>query len=340
MTFARQVLGRGGDYLSLAGLVAVLVALPALLGDFNLHLAVNILAYGIAVAGLDMMVGRAGLLCFGQAVFLALGSYTSVLMMTRYHHGWLLGSLVAIVSAAVLGAFVAFPAARLTGLSFAFVTFALGAVCDAVLNGNLAESIVGGANGVFPPPPHIFGFNVQHDRVLYTVSAIAVVVTSFIYVNTVRSPTGRAIETMRESELVARALGVPVNKYRVGVFAFGAALAAVGGILLAQSTRYVSPGSYSIDTSITLVAMLILGGTRSLLGPYLGAAFFVLLPQVLSGVEKNSAIVFSAILLVTLIVAPEGIVGLIRRFVGAVARGGRAFRNGARNVPALEEPTS
>jgi branched-chain amino acid transport system permease protein len=340
VTFGHWARGRGTDYLSLAALLLVLAVLPTVLGDFNLHLAVNILAYGVAVAGLDLMVGRAGLLCFGQAVFLALGSYASVVLMTHYVHNWVLGSLIAILAAAVLGALVAFPAARLTGLSFAFVTFALGAVCDALLNGSLAEKIVGGNNGLFPPAPHVFGLNLQHDRVLYAVSALAVAVASFLYVNTVRSPTGRAIETMRESELVARALGVPVNRYRIGVFASGAALAAVGGVLLAQSTRYVSPGSYSVDTSITLVAMLILGGTRSLLGPYLGAAFFVLLPHVLSGVEKNSAIVFSAILLVTLIVAPEGIVGLVRRLAEAVGSRRHRSRTERGSVRALEERPS
>jgi branched-chain amino acid transport system permease protein len=321
VTFGHWARGRGTDYLSLAALLLVLAVLPTVLGDFNLHLAVNILAYGVAVAGLDLMVGRAGLLCFGQAVFLALGSYASVVLMTHYVHNWVLGSLIAILAAAVLGALVAFPAARLTGLSFAFVTFALGAVCDALLNGSLAEKIVGGNNGLFPPAPHVFGLNLQHDRVLYAVSALAVAVASFLYVNTVRSPTGRAIETMRESELVA-------------------ALAAVGGVLLAQSTRYVSPGSYSVDTSITLVAMLILGGTRSLLGPYLGAAFFVLLPHVLSGVEKNSAIVFSAILLVTLIVAPEGIVGLVRRLAEAVGSRRHRSRTERGSVRALEERPS
>lgn len=313
MTAVKALALPASRYGELALLAVVLTVLPFFVGSFNLHLAGTVIAYGIAVLGLDLIVGRAGMLCFGQAVFFAVGAYASVVAMTRYHQSWLVGCLVALALAALLGALVALPAARLTGLSFGFVTFGLGAVCDSLLNGNLLQGVVGGSNGLFPPTPHIFGFNLQGDRPLYAVSAGLVIITGFLYLNLVHSSTGRAVETLRSSELVAQALGVPINRYRIGVTMFGAALAAVGGLLLAQNTRYVSPDSYSTNTSITLVAMLILGGRRSLSGPFVGAAFFVLLPQFLLTVQQNSAIIFSAILLVTLIFAPSGVVGFVRQ---------------------------
>jgi branched-chain amino acid transport system permease protein len=222
--------------------------------------------------------------------------------------------LVAVAFAALIGALLAVPAARLSGLAFAFITFGLGIVTQALLAGQLLNQWTMGGSGLFTPIVSIFGNTLQGSNLYYFAFALLILCMT-IYGNLVNSRSGRALSTLKESEPVALALGIPVQRYKMWSFALGAAFAGLSGVLLSQVNQFSSPDSFTLTTSITLMAMLILGGTRSMIGPLVGAAFFVLLPEFLHGVQDNAPIVFSAILLIMLIIAPQGLVGVFRNLV-------------------------
>jgi branched-chain amino acid transport system permease protein len=310
-TFApRRVVKPRWLVLLIAG--ALTGCLPLFLSSYGVHLASSVMAYSIAVLGLDLATGRAGLLSFGQAAFLAVGAYGSVIAMTDLNLPYFLGVALAVLAGSVLGALLAIPASRLSGLSFAFVTFGLGFVVTALLNGQLLNRWTNGAAGIVPPEVNVLGGSLQFGSTLFYVILALLMLALILYLNLVGSRTGRALSTIKENEPVAVALGINVVRYKIWAFAAGAGFATLSGALLAQTTAYVSPDSYTAQVSITLMAMLILGGMRSAVGAIIGAAFFVLLPEYLQGVDANSAIVFSAILLVTLIVAPNGVAGIAR----------------------------
>jgi branched-chain amino acid transport system permease protein len=318
----RMLRGEGSTWPTVITIGVLLALVPSLVSTYEIHLGTLVIADAIAVLGLDLIVGRAGLLSFGQAGFLAIGAYGSVIGMLNLHLDFWIAFVATIALSALVGALLALPAARLTGLAFAFITFGFGLVVEAVVLGRPLDRWTKGGSGLFTPPTSIFG-SLLKETTLYWFAFGLLVVCMLIYGNLVNSRSGRALSTLRESEPVALGLGIPVQRYKMWSFATAGAFAAVAGILLAQANQFTTPVEFNLTESITLMAMLILGGTRSILGPIVGAAFFVLLPNYLGAVEKNSAIVFAAVLLVVLIVAPQGVVGVGRQLVRRLSGGAR-----------------
>jgi branched-chain amino acid transport system permease protein len=318
----RMLRGEGSTWPTVITIGVILAILPGILSVYEVHLGTLVSADAIAVLGLDLIVGRTGLLSFGQAGFLAIGSYGSVIAMVNLHFAFWVAFVVTIAFAALVGAVMALPAARLTGLAFAFITFGFGLVVEAVVLGRPIDRWTKGGSGLFTPPTSIFG-TLLKDRALYYFAFALLVICMLIYGNLVNSRSGRALSTLRESEAVALGLGIPVQRYKMWSFAVAGAFAAVAGMLLAQANQFSTPVEFNLTASITLMAMLILGGTRSILGPIIGAAFFVLLPNYLSGVQNNSAIIFAAILLVMLIIAPQGLVGVGKQLIRRLSGGAR-----------------
>jgi branched-chain amino acid transport system permease protein len=154
----------------------------------------------------------------------------------------------------------------------------------------------------------------DYDGIYYFALAF-LVVAMVVSANIERSKTGWAMATVKQSAAVASALGIRVDRFKVAVFSLAAVFAAVAGVLLSLASGVISPGTYSLDQSIILLAMLTLGGMRGNLGPILGSAFFVLLPEYLQGVQDNSAIVFALTFIAILMLAPGGVVGLVRGWV-------------------------
>lgn len=302
--------GLGQGKLGVAAMIAMLAVLPLAVGAYDQRLIVRIMAYAIAVIGLDLITGRAGILSFGQSGFLAIGAYGSVILMTHGGLSFAAALCATLATAAVVGAVLALAAVRLSGLSFALVSFMFAFVMTSVIGGDDLRGWTGAANGLATPPGRIFGATLENLSLLYYFTLCAFAVGALIHSNIVGGRSGRGLRTMKENELVAASLGVRVPIYKVWSFALAGVYAAVGGMLLSQSVGYISPESYGVEQSIFLVAMLTVGGIRRTLGPLVGAAFFVLLPEYVRFAQQNSAIVFGAIFLIALIVAPQGLVGV------------------------------
>lgn len=293
----------------------VLALLPLFLeGGYQLSLVITILTYSITLVGLNLLVGEVGLLSFSQAAFMGLGAYVSVFFSVHLKWAFPAALAMGVLAAMLVAALLAVPATRLAAWSFGLVTFGFALVVDTWLNGFLIADWTGGSAGEYVRPGSIFGISTGGIREsTYYVTLIGLVIAMGLATCLVHSRPGRALRAVKANELVAVTLGIPIRRYKVGIFAFAAAMAGFAGVMTGQAEQFISPSLFDLNQSILLMAMLIVGGAGRQLAPLVGAGFFVLLPEFMQGqgVQNASAIIFAVLFLVALILAPQGIVGLV-----------------------------
>ena len=129
----------------------------------------------------------------------------------------------------------------------------------------------------------------------------------------VRSPWGRAFTALRENPIRAESLGVDIRRYTLLAFAIGAGLGGVSGALFAPLVQYLDPAPFNLGYSLSLLLMVIVGGTGTVLGPFVGAAVAVLLPEALRGVGDYYLVIYAALVMVLMVVCPGGLLGLVAR---------------------------
>jgi branched-chain amino acid transport system permease protein len=267
----------------------------------------SIAIYAIVGAGLVVLVGASGQLSLGHAAFLAVGAYAATNISVKT--GWgLPGEIaVALVVSVFVGTVVGLPSLRLAGLYLAVGTLALGYAAQQLMYN--WDAVTGGGFGQAVGPLRVFGRDVGLLAASFALLAITFVLAS----NLLRGRTGRALNAIRTSEPAARAVGIEVELRRVLAFTTSAALAAVGGVLYAHAVTRITPEAFSVELSIYLVIMVIIGGQRSLLGAILGAAFVVGLPEQFRSIADWDGIVYGVVLLALIIFSPDGLVGVGQR---------------------------
>jgi branched-chain amino acid transport system permease protein len=260
----------------------------------------------IAVIGLNVALGWAGLLSFGQPVFMAIGGYASALLTTKY--GWnpwvalLAGAVLAMATAAIVG----IPVLRLESHYFAVSTFAMSLIVLSVING--AQSYTGGAIGIAAIPPLRVGPVDFSQHLPYYVLTWGLVGLALLGTYAVRaSRTGRAFRVLAARPDVAASLGMQVRRYRVIAFVISALLGAISGSLIVEYATYASPDNFNGDVGILVLAMLFIGGVRTASGPILGAAIVTIVPVVATQIGRYSALTFEALLLAILVLWPRGL---------------------------------
>ena len=311
------------DLFALAAIVIAVVVIPFTTSDYWVFTFGTVGAMAIAVIGLNVALGWAGLLSFGQPVFMAIGGYSTALLTTRYHwNPWLalaFGAVLAMAAAAVIG----IPVLRLESHYFAVSTFAMSLILLSVING--AQSFTGGAIGITNIPPLRIGTinftqHMPYYWLVWGLVALAVLGTYAVRA----SRTGRAFRVLANRPDVAASLGMQVRRYRVIAFMISALLGAVAGSLIVEYSTYASPDNFNGDVGILVIAMLFIGGVRTASGPIIGAGIVTIVPVVATSIGKYSALSFEVLLLVILVLWPQGLsVGLaegIERVIGDVVR--------------------
>ena len=283
-----------------------------LLGEFAL-----VFIYAIAGLGLMILVGYTGLVSLGHAAFLAIGAYTHAYLINQ---GLPLpvGVISAVVFSAVIGGLVGIPALRMTGIYLAVATLAFAVIVEQVLVH--WESVTGGFRGMPVPKAHLFGVNLSEPTAFYFMCLSLLFVCLLLVMNLLRSPTGRAMTAVRDSETSAESMGIHLARTKTLAFALSAALTGLAGALFAHRLNYLAPDAFTIITSIQLLLMVVVGGVGSLHGVIFGAIFIGLLPQAIAifrdavppavaqipGLEPA---IFGMILILFLIYEPLGIYG-------------------------------
>jgi branched-chain amino acid transport system permease protein len=289
----------------LSGLL-LLAAIPiaGFINTFLLELSIQIGIYAAMALGLNVVVGMAGLLDLGYAAFFAIGAYTWAIFGSPQaaafiEHYTPLGGLwfypfmfVAIVTTAITGILIGLPALRLRGDYLAIVTLGLGEVIRVLAN-NLDHpvNITNGPQGISPisrPPIDWFqgalqGIGVPLSKAtdyplfFYLLVLVIIGIVVMVNINLSRSKFGRAWVAIREDEIAAKAMGIPMVKTKLMAFATGAAFSGAMGVLFAAQRGFVSPESFTLLASITILGMVVLGGMGSITGVVLGVAALTIL---------------------------------------------------------------
>ncbi|MDE2599228.1 MAG: branched-chain amino acid ABC transporter ATP-binding protein/permease [Rhodocyclaceae bacterium] len=272
----RFLLVRGAELIALL----VLAAIPLFITNpFALGLLTLLAIYGILLIGLDVTVGYLGQVNLGQAAFLGIGAYTSGLLVMNGGYGILPALGAAFVLCLILGSLLALPALRLEGPQFALATLSFGALAVTVLNE--WEDLTLGAQGLSINRPALFGHTLDAAWFYWLCVALLALVWLGMR-NLLSSQWGRAFEALRDSPIATDAMGVGTYRHKVIAFAFGSALGGLAGGLYSFNFQYLQPHSFTYELMVILLLGVVLGGRKSLWGAVVGAAFIVLLPNLLS----------------------------------------------------------
>jgi len=273
---------------------------------------VQILLYGALALSLNLLLGYAGQVSVAHAAFGAIGGYT--MAYTSLEHGWnfLLGTLLGMAIAFVLGTLVALPALKLSVEYLILLTLGVSSVILGLL---VAYPSFGGTYGLISlPAPNLFGWHLRRPEDWVLPALVAVAIVYVICHRIGESPMGRVLKGLREDPVATSALGKNVFAYKVSIFGLTSALAAFAGAMLAAWLRLATPGVYGFAFSLTIVAMVIFGGIGNLAGTMLGATIVVLLEPVLRRVIKIEAakasfvqlIIYGVALAVLMRLRPQG----------------------------------
>lgn len=306
-------------------LLAAAVGLPFAIDDFWIGEVALMLIWSIAGMGLMLLVGHVGQPSLGHAAFMAVGAYTNVILQTSLGWPFLVSFPLSGCAAALAGALLALPTARLHGIYLAIATLAVSVLAeDGIV---MLAPWTGGVSGIVAPDIKIFGtgFNryVNAPGFYWLTLGVAVLV-ALGYRNILRSPLGRSIVAVRDSEISAQAIGVNLAWTKAVSFALSCGVTGLAGALMGHFAGVFNHETFTIFLSITLLMMIVIGGLGSIHGAFLGAIVITFLPLAISivreflnesfgvasvmppGIETAA---FGAILIAFILLEPMGIYG-------------------------------
>lgn len=283
--------------------------------EYLIHLGILVGIYAILGLSLNLVVGYTGLLSITQAAFYGVGAYTTAILLTRFDVNFFLSLLLGIIITAVASLLIGFVLSRFRGDFYALGSFGFNVIVYSIfLN---AQGLTRGPLGIPGiDRPNLFGFSFSENfTFLLLVVAIAVIIfylSSFI----TKSSFGRVLKAIREDEQAIQVFGYKTPQYKLIIFVIGAMMASVAGSLFASYITFIDPSTFTLNESIFILSIIILGGLANLRGSVLGALFLILLPEILRFVGFPSEIaaqmrvlVYGALLVILMLYRPQGLLG-------------------------------
>jgi branched-chain amino acid transport system permease protein len=265
--------------------------------------------YVLCAVGLDLAVGRAGIVNFGFAGFFAMGAYAMAWLSVKhgmsYYEILPIAAALGIVAALVLG----LATLRLRGDYLAIVTLAFGLIVVAIVNNTEALGGIQGISGV-PHPGPLFGLEfgtfdaAPYDILLLTIILVTILATRRLF----HSRVGRAWSAIRQDEDVAELMGVPTFRFKVTALVIGGAIGGIAGATYGAQAIFVSPDQFDVALSVIFVSAVVVGGAGNLAGVILGAVVIAYLPERFRGFADLRILVFSAVLTLMMIFRPQGLI--------------------------------
>lgn len=276
--------------------------------SYMLRIAVLALIYGTLTISLNLVNGYAGLFSLGHAAFYGIGAYTSGLLSVRLGLPFPITFLAAGVVATLFGVLLSLPAMRLRGIYLAIVTLAFAEIVRLMLI-NLQWLTRGpfGLPGI--PPPDILGFKITSDLGVFVLALLLLLLTIYVVEQIMAYRPGKALLAIREDEQAAAACGINVFGYKVLTFAVAAFLAGLAGSIYAHYTRFISPDSFTLNESFSVLAMLVFGGIGSTPGALLGAVLLTAIPEVFRFAADYRMLIYGIALTVVILIRPQGLLG-------------------------------
>jgi branched-chain amino acid transport system permease protein len=300
----------------LAALAALVALAPLLLPNaYTYDVAISIGLNAIVCVGLNLLIGYAGQISLGHAGFFGLGGYGTAILAARY--GWPapMALAVAVGAVALLAWLIGRPILRLRSHALAMATLGFGIIVSMVLA--TEDGWTGGPDGMTVPPFALFGFELRGEQTWYWVIAALLLGTVWLAQNLMESPRGRALRALHGSEVAAAALGIDAARHKLAVFVLSAVIAALAGGLAAHYSGFITPSKASFLHSIELVTMVVFGGMASTLGAVAGAAILTTLPQLLTVFKEYEMVVLGAVMMLTMIFMPQGLVPTLEKALAA-----------------------
>jgi branched-chain amino acid transport system permease protein len=294
----RQAASFGVSSVLLGLCFAAACVAPFVLNGYGLYVLTLTGVFALVALGLNLLTGYAGQISLCHAAFFGVGAYATAILTQKVGLPYLLSIFVGGLLTACVGAVVAVPAMRLKSLYLAIATLGFGVVLQKIIFEWRGPAIAGyewGATG------------------LYYLTLALVTLGIWGAWNISRGRTGRALLLIKESEIAAGALGIPAARYKVIAFAISAFYAAVAGGLFAYLVRYIHPENFSVGLSIAFLSMVVIGGLGTIGGSIVGAAFYVIVPELLRGIKDAPGLVFGLLLVLVMVLMPQGLWGLVRR---------------------------
>ena len=275
--------------------------------------------YVLIVSSLNVVNGYSGQFCVGQAAFTCIGAYTAAILNTRFSFSfWVLLPLSGIV-AALFSLLLSVPTAKLRGMYFTIVTLGFNEIVRQLcLNWNSLTRGPRGISGI--KTPSLFGLTVSRAHLFYYVIFVLMALVLLCTRRLIRSRTGRAFLAIREDLSAARSLGVEAARFKTINLAYSAFWAGVAGCFYAFFQRFVSPDSFTLDESFNYLAMNIIGGQGYLIGPIIGAVVVNLLTELLRAALEYRMLIYSALIILTMWLQPQGLAGSLSQLMQHLAR--------------------
>ena len=287
-------------------------ALCLFLPGYYAYLAATVATTTLVGVGLNVLLGLAGEVSLGQVGFVALGAYGVGILTASFHLPFLLALPTSVLLVAAFAVLVAIPALRVSGPYLAMMTIAFGFIV--VSAATEWQGLTGGASGLAGiPPPVIAGHRFRiGETAAVSVAFAALALFGFAWLK--RSALGLAMRAGADAPVAAQGLGIDTVLARALAFVIAAATAGIAGGLQASLAGLIAPSSFPFTASILFLLVVMVGGIGSTLGPLVGAALVVLLPQLVAGFAEYQLLLFGAGLFVVLRLAPRGVVGLLERW--------------------------
>jgi len=258
--------------------------------------------------GLNLTVGYAGQKSLGQAAFFGIGAYTVAILMKAGISFWI-GLPAAALVCFVAGLLLGFPALRVQAIYLAFATLGFNTAIWLVMRNE--EWLTGGTFGINNiARPEIFGFSLEGNLPYYYLVLGITVLLGLLLGGLLRSPWGKAFTALRDNPIRAESLGIDIRSYTLLSFAIGAAYAGVAGALFASLVQFIEPAPFTVGASIMMYLMVVVGGPGYSLGPVVGAAVGVILPEWLRFAQAWYLFVFGAAVVLLMIWLPDGLLSI------------------------------
>jgi branched-chain amino acid transport system permease protein len=308
-------------WIGFGAVMAVLIAAPLFLPEFWRRFLTEILIWGLLAMSSDLLIGYTGMISFGHSAFFGLGMYfaAAALLIVDPPNLWL-AILFGLAGAAGAALFVAYFSTRLRDIYFAITTLIFSQIFYVIIF--TWTPVTGGENGLIFTRPHLsipFVYDARFTSTTLHWFVLAVVAGSYLILRRVtQSPFGMVLQSIRENEPRTRAIGYPVERYKIVAVMLSGVFAGLAGVLYAVQNQFAAPDFVYFITSGDTVIFNVMGGIGTLVGPIVGAGFFQLMRELLSrlfGDQFPYLIPLGIVFIAMIIFLPQGLLGFARRWL-------------------------
>jgi branched-chain amino acid transport system permease protein len=304
--------------------LALLAVVPLLFqkSPYVIHILIMCLIWSIVASSWDLLIGSAGIFAFAQIAFYAIGAYTSAVLVMNLNWTPLLGVLIAGFVTAFIGFLIGLPCLKFKGIYIALITYALQMVLPTIIRRGRALGIQPAGLISNIPSLNLFGYTLNTDNLLpwYYLLYFFFALALFAIYRIIYSPTGLAFEAVRDSESLAESSGVNQYKYKLWVFSISAFITGIIGALYVHYAGAISVSLLEDGTFLLVIAMVIIGGSGRFLGGAIGAFTMTLLNEALRPLGLYRMVVVGAIVVLVIILMPQGILGGVASLVRKAKR--------------------